>query len=46
MWTIVLVALAVVAGFGAMMPRVLREPERAVVFRLGRPRAPRGTGSE
>jgi regulator of protease activity HflC (stomatin/prohibitin superfamily) len=40
----ILVALGVLAGFGAMMLRVLREYERAVVFRLGRLRAPRGPG--
>ncbi len=40
----VLVAIGVVTGFGAMMLRVLREYERAVVFRLGRLKAPRGPG--
>ena len=39
-----LVAVGVVAGLGAMMLRVLREYERAVVFRLGRLKAPRGPG--
>ncbi|HUG42540.1 MAG TPA: slipin family protein [Longimicrobiales bacterium] len=37
-------AAGVIAGFAAMMLRVMREYERAVVFRLGRLRAPRGPG--
>ena len=40
----ILVAIGVIAGFGAMMLRVLREYERAVVFRLGRLKSPRGPG--
>ncbi|MBW3555115.1 MAG: slipin family protein, partial [Gemmatimonadetes bacterium] len=35
---------SVIAAFAAMMLRVLREYERAVVFRLGRLRKPRGPG--
>ncbi len=41
---IVLVTLGVLTGLGAMMLRVLREYERAVVFRLGRLKPPRGPG--
>lgn len=44
MLPIILAALGVIAGFGAMMLRVLREYERAVVFRLGRLKLPRGPG--
>jgi regulator of protease activity HflC (stomatin/prohibitin superfamily) len=44
MLTVILIAVAVVAGFAGMMLRVLREYERAVVFRLGRLRSPRGPG--
>ncbi len=44
MIAIVLGALAALIGIGATMIRVLREYERAVVFRLGRLRAPRGPG--
>ena len=40
----ILIAAGVIAGLGAMMVRVLREYERAVVFRLGRLRRPRGPG--
>ena len=41
----ILVAIAgVIAGLGGMMLRVLREYERAVVFRLGRLQRPRGPG--
>jgi regulator of protease activity HflC (stomatin/prohibitin superfamily) len=42
--TFLLAALAAVAGLAAMMLRVLREYERAVVFRLGRLKPPRGPG--
>ena len=41
---VTLLVLGILAGFGTMMLRVLREYERAVVFRLGRLRAPRGPG--
>ncbi len=44
MVTIILGAVAAVATFAAMMLRVLREYERAVVFRLGRLKPPRGPG--
>jgi regulator of protease activity HflC (stomatin/prohibitin superfamily) len=41
---ILIAAVGTVAGFAAMMFRVLREYERAVVFRLGRLRKHRGPG--
>ncbi len=44
MLPIILAVLGVLAAFGGMMLRVLREYERAVIFRLGRLRAPRGPG--
>ncbi len=44
MTTILLGVLAAVIGVGATMIRILREYERAVVFRLGRLRAPKGPG--
>jgi regulator of protease activity HflC (stomatin/prohibitin superfamily) len=44
MEVIILAAVAAIGGFGAMMLRVLREYERAVIFRLGRLREPRGPG--
>ena len=42
--TAILVALAAIAGVGVMMIRILREYERAVVFRLGRLKPARGPG--
>jgi regulator of protease activity HflC (stomatin/prohibitin superfamily) len=41
---LIVAAVAALAGLAAMMVRVLREYERAVVFRLGRLKPPRGPG--
>ncbi|MDX1675716.1 MAG: slipin family protein [Longimicrobiales bacterium] len=41
---IILGVLGAIAGFGLMMLRILREYERAVVFRLGRLKPARGPG--
>lgn len=44
MITIIAIILAAGIAIGASMVRILREYERAVVFRLGRLKAPRGPG--